>query len=719
MKLILALGLLFAPARASAQTPHPAARTAPSPDDAAALAAQLNDPVARAKLVAQLQLLAQVNKPPVATPVETMGADAYGYLKSHFESFAVEAGELRQAFADFPKSFGIIALRWQDPATRLEWRDVLTSLMLVLGTGLAGWWIASRVLLRLRHAIERMVFTTYPRRLLAALGRLGLLILPIGGFTAAAYGVIMGMDQTVVIGASLGMVEATVVFLLLLAAGRCVTAPDAANLRLIPSIGDRGARFLYSWGKRLSAVCVYTYFILNTIELLGLPHAAERALLKLTSLLMAVLLVCLILQNRRPVRDWIRKDRTARFHLRNISSFSSARYWFGGLWHILAIAFVVVTTFTWTFNLEGGPQYLLRAAGGTLLVYLAARTLVIAVDKLTDRGVDLSQSWARRLPNLQPRMNRYLPVLRATAHWTVLIGFVLTCLYVWGIDSYGWLHFSNPYLLRALSIALVMILSLFAWEAISITIEHILVSKPGSVSERSARIRTLLPLARNVCLIVIVTIAGMVVLGELGIDTRPLLAGASVIGVALGFGSQTLVKDVITGMFILFENIIAVGDVVDLGKTHSGVVESLSIRTLRIRDGNGAIHTVPFSDVSTIINMSRDYSVYVVDLVINYREDTDQVVGILRELGAEMQADPAFSDLILAPLDVWGVDGFTESGMNVKAALKTRPLQQWGVAREFNRRLKHRFDAAGLRPPMPRRELFGQAVSPEAAVAAN
>jgi small conductance mechanosensitive channel len=301
-----------------------------------------------------------------------------------------------------------------------------------------------------------------------------------------------------------------------------------------------------------------------------------------------------------------------------------------------------------------------------------------------------------------------VPLFRALLHWVITLLLVLGCLRVWGINSFGWLSMKNIVVSKAVAVGFVIISAIVAWEVFAAFIERIMLGggKAHHRIERSARTRTLLPLLKNVFLIFVVIIAGLIVLSEIGLDTGPLLAGAGVIGVALGFGSQSLVKDMITGIFILFENTIAVGEVVDLGNKHSGVVEALSIRSVKLRDDSGGIHTVPFSDVSAVTNLSRDFSYYLFTVGIDYRVDTDRVVDAVKEVAAGLKADPAFGSLILAPVDIWGVDGFGDNGISLKGAFKTRPLKQWGVGREFNRRLKKRLDELNIPMPMPRREIY-------------
>ncbi len=252
-----------------------------------------------------------------------------------------------------------------------------------------------------------------------------------------------------------------------------------------------------------------------------------------------------------------------------------------------------------------------------------------------------------------------------------------------------------------ISITLLLAGAVVAWEVVSAMIEHFLAStdRNGTKIERSARMRTLLPLLRNAFLILLVTMVSLITLSELGVNIAPLLAGAGVVGLAIGFGSQTLVKDIITGLFILFEDTVSVGDVVDVGGGHAGTVEAISIRSIRLRDGAGAVHSVPFSAVTTVKNMSKDFSVTLFTVTVSNREDPDRVITVLKEIGADVQAQPQFTADILTPLEVLGVDKLSDTGVNILAQFKTRPTRQWGVAREFNRRMKKRFDELGIAMP--------------------
>ena len=215
-------------------------------------------------------------------------------------------------------------------------------------------------------------------------------------------------------------------------------------------------------------------------------------------------------------------------------------------------------------------------------------------------------------------------------------------------------------------------------------------------------------------LIVLTTLTVFVVLAEIGLNIGPLLAGAGVIGLAVGFGSQTLVKDIVTGVFILSENQVAVGDTVRIGG-HVGQVEAFTIRTMRLRDPAGTIHIIPLSEVQTIENMTRDFSRHIFHVRVAEHEDIDTVIATLREIGAAMEADPTLRPRLIGGLEVYGIEQFDDNAMVVTGQITTRAGDQVAVGREFNRHLKKAFDAKGIALASPRRTVyFGEARRGEA-----
>jgi moderate conductance mechanosensitive channel len=211
------------------------------------------------------------------------------------------------------------------------------------------------------------------------------------------------------------------------------------------------------------------------------------------------------------------------------------------------------------------------------------------------------------------------------------------------------------------------------------------------VLERTKRAQTLGRLVHNVLAILIGSIALLMVLRELGIDIIPMLTGAGIAGVALGFGAQWLVRDVIAGFFLIFENQVRVGDVAAINGV-GGVVEAINLRTIVLRDSEGTVHVFQNGAINTLANRTKDYSYYVVDVNVLYHQDVDRVIEVLRTTGQDLEHDPAYRDLILAPLDIWGVDAFLDTRVTIKIRIKTVPLKQWEVGRELRRRILHAFE---------------------------
>ena len=224
--------------------------------------------------------------------------------------------------------------------------------------------------------------------------------------------------------------------------------------------------------------------------------------------------------------------------------------------------------------------------------------------------------------------------------------------------------------------------------------------------KQKQKANTILPIVDNILDVVIVILTALVILSELGIDIAPLLAGAGVIGLAIGFGAQTLVKDFITGFFILLEGTLSVGDIVTISGI-SGGVEDISIKSVVLRDFSGVVHTIPFSEVTTISNMTKDYSYHVFEIGVGYRENTDEVTKEINKIGKAMYKDKELSKSLLSDeIEICGVNALADSSVNIKGRIKTKPGEQWAVGRELNRRVKLRFDELGIEIPYPHTTIY-------------
>ena len=230
--------------------------------------------------------------------------------------------------------------------------------------------------------------------------------------------------------------------------------------------------------------------------------------------------------------------------------------------------------------------------------------------------------------------------------------------------------------------------------------------------EIEKRVQTVGNLLKKVIFVSIWLVAAMMVIKELGFDVKPILAGAGIIGLAVSFGAQNLVRDIISGLFIIIENQIRVGDVAIINGT-GGLVEAINLRTTVLRGLDGTVHIFPNGTINTLSNMTHEYSYYVFDIGVAYKEDVDRVMEILKEIGNEIMQDEYYRSLIIEPLEIWGVDKFADSAVIIKARIKTLPIKQWEVGREINRRIKKRFDEEGIEIPFPHHSLYaGEASKP-------
>ncbi len=232
---------------------------------------------------------------------------------------------------------------------------------------------------------------------------------------------------------------------------------------------------------------------------------------------------------------------------------------------------------------------------------------------------------------------------------------------------------------------------------------------PGAARQR---VQTLTGVLGTIAVVIVWFIVALMSLGQVGINIGPILAGAGVIGLAVGFGAQNLIRDLVSGFFLILENQIRVGDVAKINGT-AGLVERITFRTVILRDLSAVVHVFPNGTIQTLSNLTKDWSAYVIDVGVAYKEDTDRVVEVMRRVGEELRAVSEYGSVMLEPIEVFGVDDFADSAVIIKARLKTQPLKQVFVGREYRRRLKKAFDAEGIEIPFPHRTLYtGEASKP-------
>ena len=691
------LTLVFAAALFAGGAPAAAAEPV---DGLEALVDTLENDERRAALLRDLKTLLATQRR-AAAPAIGGGARLLDALSERVGAVSQQLVIAASVILDLPSAVARLWAGILDPALRDRWLSILGKIVLVLAAGIAAEWVARRVLRRPVGAIEARADDDVWLTVILLMARTALDLAPIAAFAAAAFGglALFGPDQTGRV-AAVTLLNASLLARTVVAVARMLLAPRITDLRLFP-LGDETANYLFLWIKRLTNLSIYGYFIIQASLLLGLPVAAHNALLKLLGLAIGLLLIMLVLQNRRDVARWVRGGEGGVLPV--------LRRRLADIWHILVILYLTASFTVWALEIEGGFEFVLRATVLTMTIVFVSRLLEVSIRKAVRRAFTLGQELNARLPGLEDRANRYLPVAQTVARGLLYLIVALAILQVWGLDVFSWLAAptGRAVIGRAVTVGLIVFAAFLLWEIVSALIERTLnaTDSAGNAVTRSQRLRTLLPLLRNVFMVVLVVLVTMTVLSELGLNIAPLLAGAGVIGLAVGFGAQTLVKDIITGLFILLEDTIAVGDVVEVAG-HSGVVEAVTIRTIRLRDIAGTVHTVPFSDVSTIENRTRDFAYAVLNIGVAYREDIDVVIGVIEKIGAELRADAAYAERIIEDIQVQGLDRFDDSAIIIRARIKTKPLQQWSVRRGFNLAMKRRFDELGIEIPFPHHTIY-------------
>ncbi len=346
------------------------------------------------------------------------------------------------------------------------------------------------------------------------------------------------------------------------------------------------------------------------------------------------------------------------------------------------------------------------ASGQVLAIGLLGFMVAGFISRLMVRGVMLPSGLSQRVPLLQVRLNAFVPKMLFVLRSVIFALVVLLALNAVGmIDLRGWMvsQFGLRLTGTIISVSFVLLVSFAIWLALTSWVDYRLNPEFGSVA--TAREQTLMTLLRNAATIALVIITMMFVLAEIGLDIGPLLASAGVLGLAIGFGAQKMVQDIITGIFIQFENAMNVGDVVTVGGT-TGTVERLTIRSVSLRDVQGVYHIIPFSSVDMVSNYVKDYGYFVCDMGVAYRENVDEVKQAMLNAFAQLKGDPAQSDGILDDLEWFGVNSFGDSAVMLRARIKCVPGRQWGIGRAYNGVLKEVFDDRGIEIPFPHQTIY-------------
>ncbi len=484
---------------------------------------------------------------------------------------------------------------------------------------------------------------------------------------------------------------------------RAVFAGRDDALRLLPMKAET-ARY---WSLFLSSlVSLVGYGVLFLVPLFS--NQLSQNLGNLINLIIVIIAVSyaftVVIRNRQNVKDGLNA-------LSHKANFSMTRVTLGVLakcWHWLAFAYFLVMGASLLIEPDTALPGLLMATLQTAVAIFVGMAVIGLIQILLDDGVKVPAVISQRLSTFETRLNHFVPMFSKVLKGIVLVMVISAILDAWGaVNLPVWLASpaGTEFLSTVISVLFILAIAALFWMTLASWIEHRLDPEQGG-GEPSAREKTLLTIFRNATAIVIIVMTLMIVLSEIGIDIGPLLAGAGVLGLAIGFGAQKLVQDVITGVFIQMENAINSGDIVTVGGL-TGTAEKLTIRSLGLRDLSGTYHVIPFSSVDTVSNYMREFAYHVGEYGVAYREDTDEVVIKLREAFEELLSDEEQRAKILSDeLEVHGVTALADSSVNIRVRIKTLPGNQWAIGREYNRLVKRHLDAAGIEIPFPHLTLY-------------
>jgi small-conductance mechanosensitive channel len=742
----------FAQTGAAPEAANPAASNADvlTPDQARRALDTLQDDKKRAQIIDTLRAIAKASPQTQATPAapepqpaipltaDSLGAQLLLTVSEQVSEVSREVADMARTLTHFPAFYYWIVRTANDPSAYDQLLDIAWKLALVFGCAFAAEWVVFRVIQRPVALLEaRLPQTSHaqtldvqtsdvPERTLAVidpppsaaeaaaeperhrrrlslarawqsllrlpfvLGRLALELLPVLVFVGVA---MMLLGTEIGEPATTRLVILAVVNAYALSRGMiCVVRALAGPFGLFRARAETAA-YIEIWARRVVTVGVSGIAFANVALLLGLHRAGYLALLRVVMLIVHLFIVIIILQCRRQVAEAIRAPAGRE------GAAARVRNRVAGLWHYLAIVLDLALWAVWALNIRNGYSLLLQYFVGTVAVALITRLATIAALSLIDRGFSISPDILQRFPGLEVRANRYLPLLRKIVSGIIaFIGFV-ALLEVWGVDAIVWFYggqIGSRLLSAVATIGIAALAAAAIWEACNALMDRKLtaLSRDGHYA-RAARLRTFQPMLRTVLLCLIVTVVGLTALSEIGVNVAPLLAGAGIVGIAIGFGSQKLVQDLITGLFLLLENTVQVGDNVTVSGL-TGTVENVSIRTIRLRAGDGAVHIVPFSAVTTITNASRGTGNAAVSVNVSYKEDTDRAGQILKEIVAEMRREPEYRQAIRGDLELWGVDKVDGSMASIVGQIRCTDSGRWPVQREFNHRMKRRFQECAI-----------------------
>ncbi|MET3899915.1 small-conductance mechanosensitive channel [Devosia sp. UYZn731] len=693
MRLLIALLLvvLSLPSVAMAQVPVPAETAAPADASIDELIRIIENDDTRAVLLERLRQTAtgETTKPVETAPDLSIARQLAEYTRRSAEGVSSTLRAVGQVFTDLGKGFG------GEGADLSALGDVAIG-VLIVGAALLASFLGLRVIViwLQRRIAARVAGRRWYMRLAGALAAaaidVGSVVLAWALGNVLALSVTgtpgsMGINQSLLLNAFL-LVELSKVVL------RAVLQPRFETLRLVP-VSDTNAAYWLFWLARIVSLLGYTFMLVSPVIAANLSAGIAAAVQVLVMATAVTIGIVIVLQCKDGVRAWL-----GRMAEKRSTGAAQVLLLIGRIWHVVAITYLVALLIVWFANPDRALPFMLGATVQTAIAILVGMLVVMFISRFVDAGLHLPKDISQKLPLLEKRLHAFVPRVMGIVRWVVIAGVVLAVAQAWALfDFVGWISSDRgqQVAVSVISAALIIVVCILLYVAVASWVEYRLNNTTGIAATN--REKTLLNLFKNAFTIALVVFGLMLALAQIGVNIAPLLAGAGVLGLAIGFGAQKLVQDIITGIFIQFENVMNEGDVVEAaGK--SGVVEKLTIRSVTIRDMTGTVHLIPFSSVDQVSNMVRGFSFYIAEVEVAYDSDIEEVKQAMRDAFA-MVMDSEHKDVVLDDLDLQGLIAITPASMSLRARIKTLAGKQWGAGRYFSEKLMRLFAERGIQVP--------------------
>lgn len=704
--MFIAILLTLLPIGAAAQTDAQAAPAAqPAPATTQQLIDLLRDDAAREALIDQLEAAASPEAEPVVESGESAAASLDGQIAAATQS---AAQALAQTAEDVLRRVRILPTTLDGLLDAIDpqvFFDALSDLAFVIAATYAAFLVLRLVSRRIaRRLADQASQARWPRRVGLSLLSSALDAVVVGLAWAAGYALtvvfydgfgVIQIRQSLYLNAFLFVELAKV-------AGRVVLAPRFDALRLVPLSRAAAGQI---WGWLNSVIVLLGYGLLLAVPIVNNAEGyfSGSALGLAVSILAIVYTMIRVRGARQNVAHWLHARSTDGV---KTSEDTPVLAQLTALWHWPVQLYLAALLFLVLVRPGNVLLPLLKTSGIVLGVAIGGLLLWELLLRTARRGVRLPGYLKFRLPTLEQRLNRLVPQAFLALRVLLAIAVVATLLaIVSGWDLRAWLASPTVTFLlgKGVAVALILLAAFAIWLAVASWIEYRL--NPSLGLPPKPRVITLLTLLRNAVTIGLLILTTMFVLSEIGLDIGPLLASAGVLGLAIGFGAQKMVQDIITGIFIQFENAINVGDVITVSGV-TGTVEKLTVRSVSLRDVEGVFHIIPFSSVDMVSNYMRDFSYYLADMGVAYREDMAEAKAAMHDAFDELRQDPEVARNILGDLEWFGLNSFDESAITLRARIKTIPGQQWGTGRAYNLILKRIFDERGIEIPFPHQTIY-------------